>query len=164
MVIYLFILTERERQCKQGRGRERGRERIPSRFCTDSTEPHAGLNRTNCEIMTWAETKSRTLTDWATQAPLYVFYLLAITKVTLVSLLRIRVNTTYILKCSLDLGCLGSKRPTSAQVMISQSMGSSPMSGPVLTARSLEPASDSVSHLSLPLPSWHSVSLSLKNK
>ena len=35
--------------------------------------------------------------------------------------------------------------PTSAQVMISQFVGSSPTSGSVLTARSLEPASDSVS-------------------
>ena len=34
---------------------------------------------------------------------------------------------------------------TSAQVMISRSMGSSPASGSVLTAQSLEPASDSVS-------------------
>ena len=32
----------------------------------------------------------------------------------------------------------------SAQIMISQSMGSSPASGSVLTAQSLEPASDSV--------------------
>ena len=37
------------------------------------------------------------------------------------------------------------KRPTSAQVMISRFMGSSPVSGPVLTARSLEPALDCVS-------------------
>ena len=35
--------------------------------------------------------------------------------------------------------------PTSAQVMISRFVGSSPMSGSVLTAQSLEPASDSVS-------------------
>ena len=35
--------------------------------------------------------------------------------------------------------------PTSAQVMISRFVGSSPVSGSVLTARSLEPASDSVS-------------------
>ena len=34
---------------------------------------------------------------------------------------------------------------TSAQVMISQSVSSSPASGSVLTAQSLEPASDSVS-------------------
>ena len=34
---------------------------------------------------------------------------------------------------------------TSAQVMISQLVGSSPVSGSVLTAQSLEPASDSVS-------------------
>ena len=37
------------------------------------------------------------------------------------------------------------KRPTSAQVMITQLVGSSPTSGSVLTARSPEPASDSVS-------------------
>ena len=46
------------------------------------------------------------------------------------------------------------KRPTSAQVMISRSVGSSPASGSVLTAQSLEPASDSVSpSLSHPPPS-----------
>ena len=37
------------------------------------------------------------------------------------------------------------KRPTSTQVMVSRSVGSSPVSGSVLTARSLEPVSDSVS-------------------
>ena len=41
---------------------------------------------------------------------------------------------------------LSVERPTSAQVMISQFVSSSPESGSVLTARSLEPASDSVSH------------------
>ena len=49
--------------------------------------------------------------------------------------------------------------PTSAQVMISQLVGSSPASGSVLMAQSLEPASDSVSpSLSLPLPHSGSVS------
>ena len=57
------------------------------------------------------------------------------------------------------------KRPTSAQVMISQFVGSSPATGSVLTARSLEPASDSASpSLSLPLPCLSSVSLALQNK
>ena len=57
---------------------------------------------------------------------------------------------------------------TSAQVMISQLVGSSPASGSVLTAQNLEPASDSVSPS--PLPHSRSVSvslslsLSLKNK
>ena len=37
------------------------------------------------------------------------------------------------------------KLPTSAQVMISRSVSSSPASGSVLTAQSLEPVSDSVS-------------------
>ena len=45
------------------------------------------------------------------------------------------------------------KRPASAQVLISQFVGSSPMSGSVLTAQSLEPASDSESpSLSAPPP------------
>ena len=37
------------------------------------------------------------------------------------------------------------QHPTSAQIMISQFVSSSPVSGSVLTAQSLEPASDSVS-------------------
>ena len=52
---------------------------------------------------------------------------------------------------------------TSAQVMISQSVSWSIASGSVLTAQSLEPASDSV-FPSLPLPCSCSVSLCLKNK
>ena len=57
------------------------------------------------------------------------------------------------------------KRPTSAQVMISQFVGSSPASGSVLTAQSLEPASDSVSpSLSVPPLPVLCLSLSLKNK
>ena len=40
------------------RGRERRRERIPSRLCVVSTEPDGGLKPPNHEIMTWAKTKS----------------------------------------------------------------------------------------------------------
>ena len=55
------------------------------------------------------------------------------------------------------------KRPTSAQVMISRSVSSSPASGSVLTAQSLEPVSDSVSPpLSAPL--WLMLCLSLCQK
>ena len=56
------------------------------------------------------------------------------------------------------------KGPTSAQVMISQLVNSSPVSGSVLTAQNIEPASDSVSlFLSAPplLMLCLSVSLSL---
>ena len=61
------------------------------------------------------------------------------------------------------------ERLTSAQVMILQSVSSSPASGSVLTAQSLEPASDSVSPpLSAPplltLRLSLSLSLSLKYK
>ena len=62
-------------------------------------------------------------------------------------------------------------RPTSAQVVISRLVSSSPKLGSVLTAQSLEPPSDSVSpSLYAPLPLMLmlmlmlSLSLSLKNK
>ena len=56
------------------------------------------------------------------------------------------------------------KRPTLAQATISQSVGSSPTSGSVLTAQSLEPASDSVSpSLSDPPPLMLCLSLSKIN-
>ena len=58
---------------------------------------------------------------------------------------------------------LSVERPTSAQVLISRFVGSSPASGSVPTARSLEPASDSVSP-SLPGPSPLTLCLSLKTK
>ena len=57
------------------------------------------------------------------------------------------------------------RRPTSVQVMISPSVGSSPMLGSVLTARSLEPVSDSGSpSLSAPPPLWLCLSVSKINK
>ena len=46
------------------------------------------------------------------------------------------------------------ERPTSAQVIISQFMSSSPVSGSVLTAQSLEPVSDSVSPSLYRVFSW----------
>ena len=56
------------------------------------------------------------------------------------------------------------RRQTLTQVTISQLVSSSPTWGSVLTAQSLEPASDSVPpSLSAPTHS-HSVSVSLKNK
>ena len=55
------------------------------------------------------------------------------------------------------------KRRTSAQVMISRSMSSSPASGSVLTAQSLEPVSDSV-FPSLSAPPLFMLCLSLSQK
>ena len=60
-------------------------------------------------------------------------------------------------------GAQSVKCPTSAQVMISRFMSSSPPSGSVLTAQSLEPASDSVSP-SLSASPLFVLCLSLKNK
>ena len=42
----------REREHEQGKDREKGRQRIGSRLCTDSREPNAGLKLTNREIVT----------------------------------------------------------------------------------------------------------------
>ena len=59
------------------------------------------------------------------------------------------------------------KCPASAQVVISRPVSSSPVSGSVLTAQSLEPASDSVSpplSLSAPPPLELSLPLSKINK
>ena len=55
------------------------------------------------------------------------------------------------------------KHLTSAQVMISLLVGSSPVSGSVLTAQSLKPVLDSVSLSLCPSPT-RILSLSLKNK
>ena len=62
-------------------------------------------------------------------------------------------------------GCLWVEHPTLAQVMISQFVSSSPVLGSVLTAQSLEPASDSVSPtVSSPTLLTLCVSLSQKKK
>ena len=63
----------REKDREQGRGRERRRHRMWSRLQALSCQhmPDAGLELTDCEIMTWA--KVSCLTNWATQAPLCSF-------------------------------------------------------------------------------------------
>ena len=61
-------------------------------------------------------------------------------------------------------GAQSVERPASAQVMISRFVSSSPASGFVLTAQSLEPVSDSVSPSLSALPLLTSVCLSLQNK
>ena len=76
--IYLFIFNffnvyfwDRERQSMSGGGAEREGDtesEAGSRLWAVSTEPNAGLELTDCEIMTWAEVGCST--DWATQAPL----------------------------------------------------------------------------------------------
>ena len=63
--VFLFLsLFMNKRQCvlvhEEGKGRERGRDRIPNRLCAVSAEPNVGLDTgldvgcdpTNCEIMT----------------------------------------------------------------------------------------------------------------
>ena len=49
--ILLFILRKGEHEQGRGRETEREGERIPSRLCAVSTEPNAGLDPTNHEIM-----------------------------------------------------------------------------------------------------------------
>ena len=69
--MFLFIF-ERETEHEWGRGREREREgdtesEAGCRLWDVSTEPDAGLEPANREIMTQAEVGR--LTDWATQVP-----------------------------------------------------------------------------------------------
>ena len=70
--VYLF-LRKSETQREQGRARETARHRIWSRLQALSCQCRAqrGAQTTNREIMTWAEV--RRSTDWATQAPLFIF-------------------------------------------------------------------------------------------
>ena len=64
MFIYIW---ERKRQSISREGAERWRQAPGSKVRAVSTEPDAGFEVTNCEIVTWAEVES--LTNWATQAP-----------------------------------------------------------------------------------------------
>ena len=67
---FLFIFeTERDRAWT-GEGQREGdtESEAGSRLRAVSTEPEAGLDLTDREIMTWAEVGR--LTDWATQVPL----------------------------------------------------------------------------------------------
>ena len=69
MFIYYWE-KERERQSMSMGGAETGEDtesKAGSRLRAVSTEPDAGHEPTNCEIMTWAE--AGRITDWATQAP-----------------------------------------------------------------------------------------------
>ena len=78
---------------------------------------------------------------------------------TLFIIREIQINTTF--RGTWVAQSVG--RPTSAQVTISRSVSSSPASGSVLTAQSLEPVSDSVSpSLSAPPPFMLCLSLSQK--
>ena len=73
MFIYFW---ERQRQNVSGLGAERKGDTESekgSRLWAVSTEPDAGLELTNYEIMTWAEV--RCSTDWAIQTP-HVFMFL----------------------------------------------------------------------------------------
>ena len=142
-VYSFFWETERDRAQveEEQREREGGREsEAGSRLRAVSTEPDVGLELTTCEIMTWAEVGHST--DWATQAPKK-------------SIFNMKSRGVWVAQSV--------KRPTSAQVMISQFVSLSPTSGSVLTAQSLEPASASVSP-SLPAPPLLMLCLSLSQK
>ena len=66
-----FWQGERQSVSREGAEREGDTEsEAGSRLRAVSTEPDAGLEPTNHEIMTWAEVGCST--DWATQAPQYI--------------------------------------------------------------------------------------------
>ena len=55
----MFIYFLRESACKWGKGQREEGERNPKRVQHLSAESDEGLELANCEIMTWAETKSQ---------------------------------------------------------------------------------------------------------
>ena len=55
----------------EGQGEERENQ---SRLCIVSAKPHVGLELTNHEIMTWAETKSLMLNQLSHPGSLYIFF------------------------------------------------------------------------------------------
>ena len=69
--VSLFMLRERKRERERGKGhvsrggveRERGREKIPSRLCAISVEPHTGLDPMKYEVMLLTKVKSWTLSQ-----------------------------------------------------------------------------------------------------
>ena len=70
MFIYFW---DRKRQSMNGEGQREGdtESETGCRLWAVSTEPDAGLELTDREIMTWAEVGR--LTAWATQVPLFLF-------------------------------------------------------------------------------------------
>ena len=67
----------RETEHKQERSREREGDtesEAGSRLQAGSTDSNAGLQPMTCKSMTWAEVGR--LTDWATQAPLLIKFLI----------------------------------------------------------------------------------------
>ena len=70
-----MFIFERERDSVSGEGAERqgdAESETGSRLWAVSTEPDAGLELTNYEMMTWAEVGHRA--DWATEAPPSTFF------------------------------------------------------------------------------------------
>ena len=68
-------MREREKQSMSGGVSEREGDtesEASSRLCAVTTEPDAGLELMDWDIMTWAEV--RRLSDWATQAPSHSYF------------------------------------------------------------------------------------------
>ena len=75
--MFIYFWKERETHSVSRGGAERQGDtdsEVGSRLWAVSTEPDAGLELTNREIMTWAEVGR--LTDGATQAPQNWFFML----------------------------------------------------------------------------------------
>ena len=69
--LYIYFFERQRDRVQVGEGqreKEDTESEAGSRLLAVSTEPDAGLELTNCEIMTWSEVGR--WTDWATQAPL----------------------------------------------------------------------------------------------
>ena len=139
MVVYFWERTQLER------GRERGRHRIWIRLqapsCQHRARRRAWTHRPRNHDPSWSWTLNRLCHPGAPTA--------------LVFKINESFRSTWMTQSSEHL--------TLAQIMISQSVSSSPASGSVLTAWSLEPVSDSVTPPLCPFLA-HALSLSVSQK
>ena len=67
--LHFYVFLRDKEWAEEGQREGDTESEAGSRLWAVSTEPEAGLEPINCEIMTWAEVGC--LNDWATQAPLY---------------------------------------------------------------------------------------------
>ena len=136
---FIYLFWERER----GVGQREGQTEAQAASVLSAQSLIWGSNSRT--VRSWSEWRSRVRcsTDWVIQTPLGMLSLVCLCGGIWVAQLV--------------------KRPTSAQVVMSQFVGSSPVLGSVLTALSLKPASDSVSP-SLSAPPSLACTLSLFQK
>ena len=170
--IYFWLKeTEHKRKC-----RERGRHRVQSRLQALSCQHRAQCGARTHRLQDHDLSRSRTLNRLSHPGAPRTQWIFIKSKYTSSTTFSLWMGNWWFKKCNfISASKINVKKNffkgapgwlsqlsvlTSAQVMISRSVSSSPASGSVLTAQSLEPVSDSVSLSLWPSP-VHVLSLSV---